>query len=408
MGRKMKHARLGASSSNRWINCSGSVRQIEAAGIKDVTSAYAREGTVAHKLAERCLVEGKDPVEFLDETFHPYDDVPVNDDMVDSVRVLKEEVYSRIQADPSAVLLIEKQFDLSGINPPEPMYGTSDIVIFSAKTRRLTVIDLKYGQGVVVEVEGNSQLQMYGIGALLQFERDYPQHVGKIDDIELVIVQPRAAHADGVVRPWVLSYMDLCAFTLDLLEAAERTQVPDAPLTAGSWCRFCPAAPSCPAQAAHAVSVAQVEFADMPADLPPTPETLPQEVLLDVLDKAPILEDWLKSVRAHVFRLIESGHEVPGWKLVEKRAMRKWIAPEKVVALLTKMQVNPADIVKPVEIKSVAQIEKVFKKLQLDFADLNGFHEKKSSGYNLAPSSDGRPAALIGPQHDFGTPPTES
>ncbi|MDU2112484.1 MAG: DUF2800 domain-containing protein, partial [Clostridiales bacterium] len=45
-----KHALLSASSASRWINCPPSARLTE--NIKEETSVYAEEGSLAHELAE--------------------------------------------------------------------------------------------------------------------------------------------------------------------------------------------------------------------------------------------------------------------------------------------------------------------------------------------------------------------
>ena len=42
-----KHSKLGASASDRWMNCPGSIRASE--GVPNAESAYALEGTVAHE-----------------------------------------------------------------------------------------------------------------------------------------------------------------------------------------------------------------------------------------------------------------------------------------------------------------------------------------------------------------------
>ena len=45
-----KHARLSASGSSQWMNCTPSVRLSE--GIKRTSSDYANEGTLAHEFAD--------------------------------------------------------------------------------------------------------------------------------------------------------------------------------------------------------------------------------------------------------------------------------------------------------------------------------------------------------------------
>ncbi|HZK58088.1 MAG TPA: DUF2800 domain-containing protein, partial [Clostridia bacterium] len=45
-----KHALLSASSAERWLNCTPSARLAE--DIKDISSPYAAEGTLAHAIGE--------------------------------------------------------------------------------------------------------------------------------------------------------------------------------------------------------------------------------------------------------------------------------------------------------------------------------------------------------------------
>ena len=53
------HARLSASSAERWINCPGSIKLAEELNLKGTSSAYADEGTLAHSVAEFKLVGPK-------------------------------------------------------------------------------------------------------------------------------------------------------------------------------------------------------------------------------------------------------------------------------------------------------------------------------------------------------------
>ena len=59
-----KHAKLSASGSSRWLNCTGSVKA-ESQFPNTSSSSYAMEGTTAHSLAERCLTEDITPNYYL-------------------------------------------------------------------------------------------------------------------------------------------------------------------------------------------------------------------------------------------------------------------------------------------------------------------------------------------------------
>ena len=67
MSSPTNHARLGASSSKRWMTCPGSVVLEEQ--MDEETSAYAEEGTKAHALAEAKLrhLMGRSLPEDVDE-----------------------------------------------------------------------------------------------------------------------------------------------------------------------------------------------------------------------------------------------------------------------------------------------------------------------------------------------------
>ena len=115
----------------------------------------------------------------------------------------------------------------------------------------LWYLDYKHGAGIAVEVENNPQLLDYGLGALLA-------DVHPAKRVKLVIVQPRCDHADGPVRDWEIDAIDLLDFRADLKAYAEATQRADAVLVSGDHCKFCAAAPLCPALEKKAQAVAKL------------------------------------------------------------------------------------------------------------------------------------------------------
>ena len=379
-----QHATLGASVAARWMACPGSVRLSEPLGEQSGTSVYAQDGTRAHALAQLCLEQGKDPDFFVGMAL---EEGVVTDDMAEAVRVYVD--YCRSLNAPA--FWIERQFSLDKLSPPAPMFGTADFAALIDRT--LHVVDLKFGQGVVVEAKGNKQLRYYGLGALLSL----PDFVAKgVDNVVLTIVQPRAAHADGPIRGETLPVEELIGFAGELLAAARATQEPDAPLNPGSHCRFCPASGICPAQREHAQMIAQMDFADAPLAQPRAPETMTTTELVRVLDLVPMLEHWAAAVRAHVQAKLERGEVVPGYKLVERRATRKWADETAVVEWLHGKSLGDDEIMVS-KLKSPAQIEKLVGKKNLP-AD---FVSKVSSGYTLAPDADARPEVQVNPGEEF-------
>lgn len=364
--------------------CPGSVRLSE--GIPNTSSPFAQEGTAAHALAELALRKGVDPDMWLGMKL---EGIEVSEDMVDFVRVFTD--YCMLLEKKCGRSWIEYRFNLAALNPPAPMFGTADFVAYDERTKTLHVVDLKYGQGVVVEAVGNKQLRYYALGATLAGTNL------DINDVWMTIVQPRASHSDGAVRTEIISYVDLLGYAGDLLEAARATTLPDAPLVTGSHCRFCPAAGICPARMAEAQAVASIEFGDLPLDIPPAPGVLTDEVFADVLSKLHILEDWAKSVRAFAAAKLSRGDSVPGFKMVAKRATRKWASEETVAEYMKAASFEPDEYFIQ-KVKSPAQIEKLFPLKQIPEELVVN---KVSSGATMVADSDPRPALALSAGDDF-------
>lgn len=291
---------------------------------------------------------------------------------------------------------IEKRFNLAALQPPAPMFGTADIVAYDPAARTLEVVDLKFGQGVVVEVKKNAQLRYYGLGALLSIDlKEFP-----VEKVRITIVQPRTAHSDGPIRSEEISVDELVGFAGDLLDAAKATTQPDAPLNPGSHCRFCPASGRCPAQRERAQLVAQSDFAVQDFE-PPAPGLLAPEQFANMLGQLHILDDWMKAMRAHALAMLERGETVPGFKLVAKRATRKWIDEAEVEAWL-KAKGNSENDIFDRSLKSPAQIEKVVGKKNLP-AELV---VKQSSGLSMVPAADARPEVMLTMGHEFPALPS--
>jgi len=393
----VKHAKLGASKSRRWMNCPGSVQAEDATEHSAGSSIFASEGTAAHSLGEMCLRNGENAADHMGETFiADSHDFEVDEDMVEAVQVYLDAVRGVTTDD--TMLMLEQKLSLDSIAPTDlqdEFFGTSDATVFNPGQKLLTVFDYKHGRGVVVEVKGNSQLRYYGLGALLAFEEQHPEFAEIVDTIELVIVQPRASHPDGSVRRENVSYLDLLGFAQELIDSGRETKKPNAPRTAGDWCRFCRASAQCPERARAALAVVQVDFADAPTSVPPAPETLPMDVLLDVLGNADVLEDWIRAVRSFVQAKLEAGENVPGYKLVAKRSNRKLVDEQAAINYVLTFGLDEKEVYTEPKVKSPAQLEKALRSF--------GFKGKKAklpeelvvkphTGYTLAPANDQRPA----------------
>ena len=169
------HAILSASSSNRWIHCPPSVRLSEKYG--EEVSPYALEGTSAHALAEYKLkkllgLDVKDPTDDLDF----YDEEM--DELTEGYASYVIEVISSYE---SPVVFVEERLDLSEY--VKESFGTADCVVVGGND--LHIVDLKTGY-IFVDAKENTQLMLYGLGALTLFDGIYD-----IEKVILHIYQPR-------------------------------------------------------------------------------------------------------------------------------------------------------------------------------------------------------------------------
>jgi hypothetical protein len=361
------HSDRGASSMYRWEACPGSVALCRTVPPMP-SSKYAAEGTEAHEVGAVRIQSGKWPA-------------GVDPEMREAVTVYVDLIEKEKPRNGAAgTLLIEHPFDLSKIHPG--LFGTCDAVIFDSQARVLRVYDYKHGAGIPVEVERNSQLMYYGLGALLS--TSFP-----CEWVELIIVQPRCAHKDGPIRRWKFPSIELLDFAADLKDAALATEEPNAPLNPGDHCRFCSAQGVCPAIEARAKAAAQDEF-DVIAVKGGAPYDSKQ--LAEKLKWFPVVEAYIEGVRQFAYAEAMAGRTPPGWKLVAKRATRKWRDEAEVIKFLERefSDSTTRELFDPPTLKSVAQVEKVLHKNQHE--KLAPFVAAISSGEALVPENDPRPA----------------
>jgi hypothetical protein len=374
------HAKLGPSSAERWMNCPGSVVLSE--GMPNKSSEFADEGTKAHALAEALLV-GEAAKGDLD--------------MVENVMVYVDYVQSLCYSDftGGTDLLVEQRVKVT-----DDLWGTADAVVWQPLEKHLHVVDLKFGAGVPVEIEGNLQLKIYALATLLTFGYS-------AERVTATIVQPRCPHSDGPVRSATYDVVDLLDFHADVLDAIWRVDMAHRDRNTAAtdaWegkytkpsekgCRWCLAAPKCPALKSKAQTLAKQVFAP---GLPYDPKAL-----ADTLDFLPILEGWIKNTREFAYAEAEQGNAIPQWKLVEKRATRKW-NPSVLDGdrrKLIEAGIDHADLYDPPSLKSPAAIEKLLPKEQR--ALLDELTVKESSGHTLVHESDKRPAIRVDAKSAF-------
>ena len=306
------HALLSASGASRWIACNKSARLEES--FEESTSSYAEEGTLAHEFAELALRKSVGKIELGDyrkavnklkksEFYSP--------EMPDEVRKYTDYVIRQFNAakrkTPSATLLIEEKVSLEEYI--KKGFGTCDANIIADET--LEVTDLKYGKGVRVDAEANSQLRLYGLGALAAYWLCYD-----IKRVRLTIVQPRLDH----ISSDEMSVEELLGWGEKIVKpAATKAWEGEGSHKAGPHCKWCRAAPRCAKLAEESMKIAQNEFGDFP-----DPSLLDDEELIAAYLRTPLLVNWAGKVSAYLLAEALKGKKWPEHKLVAGRSNRAW------------------------------------------------------------------------------------
>jgi hypothetical protein len=329
MGEKL-HSELSPSNADRWWNCPGSVAACK--GLKQTESEYAKEGTCAHEVLERCLKNFE--LSPFDMIGLEIDEIEVTEEMAEAVASAVDFVKGELQK--GGDLLVEKKVTVvSGL-----VFGTLDVAIIRPFDRAI-VIDFKYGKGILVRADDNYQLLTYLVGIAREYE---------FDTAELVILQPRVV--DGISR-WECSREYFDTYEAEMLRHIELTKEKNALLVPGDWCKFCKAKATCPSlrgdlsKALSPVTNRELVFPDV--------KSLSIDTIVKILDYRDRIEDWLDAVSTHAFGILESGNIIPGYELGKKRAHRRWKNDEEVLKAFADLG-NQLFKVKPI---SPAQLEKL-------------------------------------------------
>ena len=271
------------------------------------------------------------------------------------------------------IVLVEQHLDFSQWVPDG--FGTGDCVIVADET--LTVIDFKYGVGILVDAENNPRMLCYALGALSLFDGIYD-----IREITMTSFQPRREHVStfSISKEALLSW-------------AEKTLAPTAQLAAkgvgeykaGSHCKV---KATCRKRAKYNLELARYDFE--------MPESLEDDEIEVVLAKADELVSWANDIKKYALQQAVSGKVWKDWKLVEGRSNRKYVNDKAVAEKIVSAGYDPYE-------KKVIGITAMTKMLgKTKFEELlSGLIEKPQGKPTLVPMSDKRPAIKNTAFNDF-------
>lgn len=375
------HKRFGGSTIARTLNCPywrGAADDMP----PQPSSEFADRGTLLHDAMEQIML--------ADDGFNPLD---VIGNVYEGIELTAELYKEKIVPAMAAVTDIFNEYSVTdytceeAVQLADDLGGTADMLARGEITLDGEVVnvalclDYKFGDGVVVDAEGNEQGLFYSACA----ERT-PETADLFEDIEVLVVgiiQP-TAHDGANYSLWEVDPIEM-AQMVDMSVRARDTAESDNPgqPNAGKWCAFCPNEAVCPAKTGELQNLNRLDLTQI--------EKLP------TFSEVATMKKTLKAIEKLTHEQLEQGVNIPGWKLVSKRASRVYNDQEAVEDKIRKSKKIKKEDAYDYKVKTPAQLEKVCKLKDVDFQAVFGdLVSSVSSGTTLASEDDKREAVIPG------------
>lgn len=349
------HAGAGPSSSSRWMSCTMSL-SASRAHLETLTpnqlallaggSGAARQGTTAHRAAEvkANLMLGRIEQETADATLldlstQPPDGEQFDDEMDEYVNEWVDliDMYAAERGEENILVesRVEAAVPLTGSHEGEVyiIRGSADGIFLPTQDHPWLVVgDLKYGEGIWVDADSNTQAMIYALGALGEMVDAEGNLAHDLEGIRLYIAQPRL----GGIKKWEVSLDDLLDWRDDVLSPAltkalygEDEGATYEPSEAA--CQFCPARGSCAALVESRLQLAtelfdaiqDAEYENGPGAFPET-GSLSSERLGALLSQIKPLVKIYEHMKEEAQNRLYRGQPVPGYHLVNHFPGRVW------------------------------------------------------------------------------------
>ena len=372
-----KHLPFGGSTIDRIINCPAAY-QLSQTVPPPLSSSAADRGTMLHDAMEQHIAENTPledllslpiPIQCGEHTLAKGD--------IETLQAAKDavtELFTQYNITDKSTILVEPFVQMV----PEEVGGSIDLFAISEDGKTMVIADYKFGYNPVSPK--SPQLLFYALCA--DYDPETSIYTQDVETIVTAIIQP----ANEQKGSPVLLYSEYPIDVLDEFEdtitkaIAQAKQKDPAPST-GKHCQFCPAQTICPAKTGQALHALQMD-------------TTQAECLHAAMELAVQLEPWIKAVKQKTHEQLELGIRITGWKLVQKRAVKKWKDLTELRKFLRgKRGIHLKELYTDTPL-SPTQMIKTFKEKEVDYSALTDYIDNSSSGTTLAPESDKRPEAV--------------
>jgi len=367
----MKHYKFGGSTAARTIGCPAWT-SLSANMPKQIASSYAEIGTMLHDCMEHIILDDKTPQEFLG---CKHKDEEVTGDLIANKLFPALEAFKQLCAeykltDYEAETTMEFSSEIG---------GTADFI--AAGEDVVCIGDWKFGDGIQVSAENSAQGLFYAMLA----REEIPDMFEGRDRLLIAIIQP-SNRGEDTLKVWETTMTHLEDFETIFLGAVADARAIEASVTTptptpGEHCKWCPAAPICPAKTGLIIQAQRLN----PTQL---------KTVSEALDVAKELSVWIKEVNAFAHEQMEMGVKFDNWKLVQKRATNKWHDESSAMDIVRKAKKLKIEECVDIKMKTPTQLKKVCKEKGIDFDKFGAYCSATSSGTTIAAASDKRPEYL--------------
>lgn len=350
---------LRPSAAHTWKRCAGyaALMSTVRAPLEDAGNDVRDDGTATHWLAQQAWSMPEDAV--FHWPFPPHGSLSPNGREITEELTRGAEEYLNFLASWGTPLNTRVESTLpTGSIFPGTSDGTPDAYWVTPTSTLGRLADLKMGFRPH-EVWRHSQLIVYGWTLFCL----YPH----LTELELTIVQPRAAHRDGTIRSWRVSREEMRPLAEELQQAARNAHAESPVCTVNDSCGDCKAAHACRTLQAAGGAGVDISYESTPHEL--TPEQLGYE-LTKLQQAAKHMEHRITGLSVQAESLLKSGRRVPGFERARRATRWRWrdecLAQIEQLGRLLGVETSPP------KLRTVAQLRDAFHNLDVQsmFAEL--------------------------------------